>query len=660
MLEDVLPQGTSFVSLKSADPAFSTLPRETTKGVIGAEIAELAPGVRVKAIILVDLDDNLPGGEDILNTISVEGVLSPGDPKSPKVFSNITRDKTPLSYALKVTDTGTGADPALNNGGDDDGVSDDTQTVDNLPQGAGARFHYKLTNEGTAEDTFNLNITPPKGWTVQYRSPDGMTPLPDSNGDTLPDTGPLKPGETVELTVLLVPPADVSGKDIRMMVPLKGRSIHDSAVEDSVDLSVKAITAAKLDIANSQTASGFGDKGVNNADSVGTDPTLTQTAAPGGTTRFPLFLVNEGDDVDAYSLSAWGSSAATTPLPSSWRVRFINEQGHSLSSTPNLRPGDIFTFFAEVTPPLSAVDGTEQSVFFRALSSITGAVDVVYDSVRVVGKPGLYFASGQRGETSACTSVDYIHTLRNTGQKAEIFSVAVKSQTSLSSALLLPKSVVGDGPSEFMPLSNLGPDQPFAVFKDGAWTMSKLVSNGAGGVGIPLGSGEETRVMARVFASCGLQDGQKDRLVLETQSLDGKLISSLTDYTVVTSSRLSITKTGAEDTQCDGKADTTFSQEGKKAGPGQCVLWGLDVTNKGEETVCNVTITDQAPGYTSLFGQPVLEVKPSGAEGDCKVTEQSISCTVGHALDIDGDSKAEQYCLRPNEKARVVFSVKID
>lgn len=78
-----------------------------------------------------------------------------------------------------------------------------------------ADFTTTVTNNGSYSDTFNITSGTnklPDGATVQYLL--NGTPLKDTNGDGIVDTGVLAPGETVNLTTRVVLPANaVAGTD---------------------------------------------------------------------------------------------------------------------------------------------------------------------------------------------------------------------------------------------------------------------------------------------------------------------------------------------------------------------------------------------------------------------------------------------------------------
>ena len=130
--------------------------------------------------------------------------------------------------------------------------------------------------------------------------------------------------------------------------------------------------------------------------------------------------------------------------------------------------------------------------------------------------------------------------------------------------------------------------------------------------------------------------------------------------TRVGSAVLQITKLGGLDAACDGTADGSFQLNGIGAQPGMCVLWQLTVENKGTEEVCEVSLADEAPLYSTLFGNAVVVSEPAPGTGSCVQADGAVTCKVGNAIDISGDSVPELHCLRPGESASVRFGVQIE
>src|SRR5207245_1366997 len=75
--------------------------------------------------------------------------------------------------------------------------------------GATTTFTNVLVNRGDATDTFDITLsgsTFPQGTTIALFRADGVTPLADTDGDGVPDTGPVAPGASYNVVVRVAIP----------------------------------------------------------------------------------------------------------------------------------------------------------------------------------------------------------------------------------------------------------------------------------------------------------------------------------------------------------------------------------------------------------------------------------------------------------------------
>jgi outer membrane protein assembly factor BamB len=95
-----------------------------------------------------------------------------------------------------------------------------------LPVKAGdlVKVNLSVKNAGGFPDTIEISITSSEGWNVSVFGPDGVTPLPDTDSDGVPDTGLLQGLQSLDITV-------------SVRVPL-------SALEETVDRTIVTATSA--------------------------------------------------------------------------------------------------------------------------------------------------------------------------------------------------------------------------------------------------------------------------------------------------------------------------------------------------------------------------------------------------------------------------------
>src|SRR5262245_32381171 len=94
------------------------------------------------------------------------------------------------------------------------GVTLTGQIITSAPQGSLVSFTNVVRNTGNTPDTFDitmLNISFPPGTTFTLYQSDGNTPLTDSTGNGIPDTGPLGTNQTYNVIVKAQLPPGASG-----------------------------------------------------------------------------------------------------------------------------------------------------------------------------------------------------------------------------------------------------------------------------------------------------------------------------------------------------------------------------------------------------------------------------------------------------------------
>jgi trimeric autotransporter adhesin len=150
-----------------------------------------------------------------------------------------------------------------------------SSTVASATQGSTVVFTNTVTNTGNGSDNINLTLsgsTFPAGTTFQLFRPDAVTPLLDSNGDGIPDTGPIA-GTNGTLAVVvkaILPPVSTGGP---FTVTVNAKSTTDATKTATGTDTLTVITANTVDL-TLNTAGGPG---------VGAGPEGTAVAPNTGT-----------------------------------------------------------------------------------------------------------------------------------------------------------------------------------------------------------------------------------------------------------------------------------------------------------------------------------------------------------------------------------------
>ena len=472
----------------------------------------------------------------------------------------------------------------------------DRNVAASITSGGVVKFTQNVFNIGDSSDTFNLSVTStsfPAGSNVTYYNADGATPLLDTNGDGIVDTGIIAAGGTSTFVVQVQIPATAAGSGPYALTVL-AKSANDLTQFDASGDQVTIVTGILLDLTNTlagSSAAGTGDLGAGPS----TSPTVTNSTAAGTGSIFSLFIRNGDTVANTYTLSV--SQAASFPgsLPAGWTVKYVAAgatcAGTAMAggaTTASIAANNYLQIDACVTPAPAATAGTT-SVYFQVASVSNASTGVkIYDTLQdslTVTAASTYTSTltpSNNGQVSAGSTVVYAHTLTNTGAQActayNLTATQSGAATGWSYAIHLDAN--GNG------VIDAG-DTP--------------VSSGTG-----LAAGGTAKYLVRVFAPGGSTPGQNDTVTFtvtftEAVAANNCGTHSVTDTSTVVLGQIRAYKTQALNTLCDNAGTATFSATTiTGAKPGQCITYKVLAVNEGSAFVTNLKINDAVPNYTSL------------------------------------------------------------
>lgn len=636
------------------DPAGITY--ESVGGTIKATVASVAPNVSgtLSFVVLV----NSTATVDDANTTNISA-YSTTDCTDPNTCTDGDTNPSPFdtlpTYGVVAIDTSGVTTP-------DDVEDNPTQASPNLViqpsvvAGGSVSFTTYVTNTGNAVDSFNLSIGSsnfPAGTTFSLFRADGVTPLLDSNGDGVPDTGPMAAGAEATFIVRASVPASATVGSGPYSALLTADSVGDTSTantgDDSVWVQVTTVIGSLVDLTN--TAAGTGSGTVGNGDlGPGPSPLATTTnSTPAGTgTTFTLFVKNNDTVANSYSLAASQSATFPGTLPSGWTVTFHAAGG--VCSDPTIASlavaaGAQGQAVACVTPPAGAAIAT-QNIYFqaKALSAASNGgypSDSKLDAVTVT-VPNLWAWSllpNNSGQATPGGSIVYAHTLSNTGNQ-------VCGNVTIGTVLSAADIAAG-------------------------WTAVTYVDvNGDGQIDagdtlitapLPaLAGGTQTKILVKVFAPGGATAGSVSSVTVTATDADtdGDGFTcpavSADDVTTVITGQLRLVKTQAVDANCDGTEEPNSSAL-LSAAPGQCLIYKVIATNEGAAPVTNVTVNDGVPINTSYGAtQPAIQCASTGLTG----TAAAFSSSGAPVAAVSCGSATN--ALAPGGTVTLRFSVQID
>jgi uncharacterized repeat protein (TIGR01451 family) len=525
------------------------------------------------------------------------------------------------------------------------GVTITGSTVASANPGATVSFLNTIKNTGTGTDTFNITLSAgnfPAGTSFVLYKSDQVTPLIDTNGDGIPDTGPLAAGASYSVYVKAVLPATAAGTG-PFTVNKTATSITDATKTATAADTLTAITAASVDVTNNAQIGGTGVKGVG----PGPEATaqVTNTTNPGTTTTFIVVVNNTGPIADSYNLGASTvSTFASTTLPTGWSVTFradggagnCSTTGATLTATGTINATTGYQVVcAAVSVPTGFAAGTTD-LYFRASSSATGAQDTIHDAVTVNAVRSLTFTPNNTGQTAPAGTVIYSHTLTNNGNVTE--GDGAVSTITFATA----NTQTGWASVEYYDANGNG----VLDATDPAITGGLQTVLAAG-----LAPGKSITIFDKVTAPSGATVGVVDATTITVTTANGTYTTTVpaaavaTDSTTVIAGNVSLTKTQALDATCAGTPGT-FSTATVTTGavPGACIAYQITVTNLGSANATLVTVSDATPAFTTLAVAAT-------------VSAGTISATP--AVGAAGTVTANVGTLAPAASAVLSFEVKI-
>jgi len=105
-----------------------------------------------------------------------------------------------------------------------------------VTQGTTALANMTVTNTGGFEDAIDIVAGSAHGWIVSLFQADGVTPLVDTDGDFVPDTGLLGGGMSLPIAIAIEVPADVLNGTLDRTDILAASSADPSAIDEAMVL----------------------------------------------------------------------------------------------------------------------------------------------------------------------------------------------------------------------------------------------------------------------------------------------------------------------------------------------------------------------------------------------------------------------------------------
>ena len=530
--------------------------------------------------------------------------------------------------------------------------------VASAAQGSTVSFSNIFTNTGNAADSFDITIDTltlatgttafPAGSSYTLYKSDGVTPLIDTNGSGIPDTGSVPgiqsaPNNTYTVVLKVTLPAGATGGPYSVSKTATSK-LDPTKTATGTDR-LTAITASTVDLTNNVAlpAAAVSD----GAGPFTATPITTNSTNPGTTTRFTLFANNTGATGDTYNLAAsTDSTFASLNLPAGWTVVFRDSSGTVITNTGVVAGGANKLVFADVTIPANqaAIITPGQSIFFRVLSPSTGAVDRKTDAVIINTVRSVTLTPNNIGQVFPGGSVVYTHIITNKGNVVE--NSGPGANLSTITLAIAESQAAGFNSIVYLDVNN-----------NNVIDAGDTVINTAADLGV-FAINQSKQLLVKVTAGAGVGIGVVDNTTL-TATTAGAINSvvapatvTATDATTVIAGNLVLIKEQALDAACDGTADTAFTTASITVGavPGACIRYRITATNNGSLNVTSLVVSDNTPASTTY-----TTTGPAATTAGT-LTPATLALTNGST----GTISANVGTLTPSASAVLTFGVKIN
>jgi hypothetical protein len=536
-------------------------------------------------------------------------------------------------------------------------ASASSATADNLviapavSSGGELVFRNYVWNTGNSEDRFNLTFTNnnfPTPHQLEFYRADGVTPLLDSNGDGIADTGLLQAGEKLEIVVKLRTPTTFAATaTTNYSVFPQAQSLGNRSKTDTVEDrgSISMTNASRLvDLTNSPETNnnGTGNGNVKN----GTNPWKTLSGNSSGIITFPLSVKHTGTPT-AYDLSADGDgNFSQIELPQGVStIRFYEATANScgtlgkpIEQTRLLADGESQLYCAVVSLKADVTSTSNVPVYFKVASA-------TYVSSNNSSNPGF----------DTLMNAISINSLNSTG--SVVLDPDLRGQIAPGGTIVYSHNLVNNAATAltgnyYLAVTNDQPGFETTLYYDlnnnGELDSNDLLINGTYNInGSMIAAGAQLRIFAKVQNTGYSGIGVVNTTSMLMRDGNNNVIDSVTDITTVSATQIRLLKQQAKDNNCDGVAEGSYTAAtltiGRNAnGSGQCVLYRVTVQNQGTQGIGAFNFRDTTPAATVMAIVPVcssctantVSAPALGQSGSLSGTVPAIASGASHVFEF--------------------------
>ncbi|NWK74566.1 DUF11 domain-containing protein [Acinetobacter sp. SwsAc6] len=508
---------------------------------------------------------------------------------------------------------------------------DNLSTINELKPGKQVFFQNYVWNKGNITDVYNLSYSTanlPECAQVRLYHKDGKTLLTDTNGDGIVDTGSLASSAVKEIRVAVLASTSCNTEKSNIVIDVVATSVLSSDISNPTRNVITKLVASssESDLYNSDNSG----KDVGKIDNNGN--AWLKKSVLDGKVVFPLIAENKSTQSNNYNLfasfSAMDMQNISVVTASGFTVKFY--EGDATCSNLGKQITNTGTMAAAATKAYCAViqvDASQQNfvkpIWFAIQSPVNQQADVIKNEISSSTARQLILSNDQQGQVSVGGTIVYVHTLKNTGTITEGADQGSVVKLKVNPQKLDDNFIY----SLYYDVNKDGKIDPSDKFIDANTDLNSLSA------GLGIAPDRDIQILLKVQAPVTATHGVVSvaDLIVEAGTFANIKLENLknTDVTTVSTSAMQLLKYQVKAPTCTMTFDPanvtslSFSAQPLIIKPNECVIYKLEVENRGSSIVTNVQFQDAVPAYTTLVGTPFLV--PAGVNAS---TAASIKGTI--------------------------------
>jgi len=491
---------------------------------------------------------------------------------------------------------------------------DNLSTINELKPGQQVFFQNYVWNNGNVTDIYNLTYSTanlPECTQVRLYHKDGKTLLTDTNGDGIVDTGSLASSAVKEIRVAVLASTSCNTEKNDIVIDVLATSVLSSDISNPTRNVITKLVASssESDLYNSDNSG----KDVGKIDNNGN--AWLKKSVLDGKVVFPLVAENKSTQSNNYNLfasfSAMDVQNISVVTASGFTVKFY--EGDTTCSSLGKQITNTGTMAAGATKAYCAViqiDASQQNfvkpIWFAIQSPVNQQADVIKNEISSSTARQLILSNDQQGQVGVGGTIVYIHNLKNTGTITEGADQGSIVKLKVSPQKLDDNFIY----SLYYDVNRDGKIDSSDKFIDANTDLNSLSA------GLGIAPDRDIQILLKVQAPVTATHGVVSvaDIIVEAGTFANIKLDNLknTDVTTVSTTAMQLLKYQVKAPSCAmsfnqaNVASLSFSAQPLVIKPNECVIYKLEVENRGSSIVTNVHFQDAVPAYTTLVGTPFL------------------------------------------------------